>query len=203
MAEQKAISFKIFDLYDVSAIEIKDPALRPYLCFVPKLLLKSQGRNLERFGAAKVNAVERLSRHLDVAGHVGKKHKIITSWASGKYNKNMKTVLKVLEIIQKKTNKNPVQVLATAIENGSPRDEITVIEHGGARYPQAVDCSPMRRINLALRWFTQGAYGKAFGKKKKMAETLADEIIKASEGSMESYAFSKKNESEKTADGAR
>jgi small subunit ribosomal protein S7 len=201
--EQKPIIFKIFDMYDVSNIEVKDPALRPFMCFAPKLLLKSQGRNIERFGATKVNVVERLSRHLDVPGHLGRKHKIITSWGSGKYNKNMATVLKAMQMIEKKTNKNPVQVLATAIENGSPRDEITVIEHGGARYPQAVDCSPMRRINLALRWFVQGAYTKSFGKKKKMAVSLAEEIVKAYEGSMESYAMSKKNEGEKQADGAR
>src|SRR3990172_4066666 len=131
MGEQKSVGFKIFDLYDVSNIQIKDAALRPYVSFSPKLLLKSQGRNLERFGAAKVNVVERLARHLDVPGHLGKKHKVITSWSSGKYNRNMKTILQVLEIIQKKTSKNPVQVLAEAVENGSPRDEITVIEHGG------------------------------------------------------------------------
>lgn len=201
MAEQ--ISFKLFDLYDVSAITVKDKALKPYLNFTPKLLLKSQGRNLERFGAGKTNIVERIAARLQVPGHVGKKHKIITSWSSGKYNKNMVTVLKALEIIQKKTNKNPVQVLIDAIENGSPKDEITVIEHGGARYPQAVDCAPMRRINLAIRWMVQGAYAKAFGKKNKMSETLANEIIKASEASMESYAMSKKNEAEKQADGAR
>lgn len=204
MAEQKSqVVFKIFDLYDVSAIEVKDAALRPYMSFSPKLLLKSQGRNLERFGSSRVNVVERLCRHLDVPGHVGKEHKVITGWASGKYNKNMKTTLKVLDIIGKKTGKNPVQVLADAIDNGSPRDEITVIEHGGARYPQAVDTSPTRRINVALRWFVQGAYAKAFGKKKKMADALAEEIIKASEGNMESYAAGKKNEAEKSADGAR
>lgn len=206
MAEQTIATtsgFKIFDLYDVSNITVKDAALKPYLNFSAKLLLKSQGRNLDRFGAAKVNVVERLSRHLDVPGHIGKKHKIITKWASGKYTKNMSTVLKALEIVQKKTGKNPVQVLAEAVENGSPRDEITVIEHAGARYPQSVDCSPLRRINLALRWMIQGSYTKSFGKKKKMFETLAEEIIKASEGSAESYAFSKKNEAEKQADGAR
>jgi small subunit ribosomal protein S7 len=204
MAEQTtAIGFKIFDLYDVSQVGVRDKALKPYLTFAPKLLLKSQGRNLDRFGSARVNVVERLAHHLDVPGHVGKKHKIITSWGSGKYNKNMVTVLKALAIIEKKTNKNPVQVLVDAIENGSPKDEITVIEHGGARYPQAVDCSPTRRINLALRWMVQGSYTKAFGKKSKMCETLANEIIKASEGSMESYAMSKKNEAEKQADGAR
>jgi small subunit ribosomal protein S7 len=201
--EQKNAGFKIFDLYDVSNINVIDSALKPYINFQPRILLKSQGRNLDRFGAARVNVVERLAGHLQVPGHVGKKHRVITGWASGKYNKNMRTVLKALEIIQKKTNKNPVQVLIGAIENGSPKDEITVIEYGGARYPQAVDCSPMRRVNLALRWFMQGAYGKAFGKRRKIAETLADEIIKASEGSMESFAFLKKNEAEKQADGAR
>ena len=49
----------------------------------------------------------------------------------------------------------------------------------------------------------QGAYGKAFGKKKKMFETLADEIIAASNNSMDSYGVTKKNEAEKQADSAR
>ncbi len=196
-------SFKLFDMYDVSEVAVKDSALRPYINFSARLVLKSNGRNLERFGAAKVNIVERLASRLQVPGHVGKKHKIITSWSSGKYTKNMQTILTVLANIQKKTGKNPVQVLVSAIENGSPRDEITVIEHGGARYPQAVDCSPLRRINLAIRWMVQGSYGKSFGKKKKMVDALTDEIIRASEGSMESYACSKRNETEKQADSAR
>lgn len=201
--EQTQETIKIFDKYDVSSITIKDPAFKPYLNFQPKLLLKSQGRNVGKFGKARVNIVERLANRLAVPGHLGKKHKIITSWSSGKYNKNMKTVMKTLEIIETKTKKNPIQVLVTAIENGSPRDEITVIEHAGARYPQAVDTSPMRRVDLAIRWFVQGAYNKSFGKKKKMAESLADEIIKASEGNMESFAVTKKNEAEKQADSAR
>lgn len=204
MVEQAQHSgFKVFDLYDVSNIEIKDPALRPYINLNPKLLLKSHGRIGEKFAKTKVNIVERLANRLQVPGHVGKKHKIITSWSSGKYNRNMKTVLETFKIIEHKTKKNPVQVLVTAVENGSPRDEITVIEHAGARYPQAVDCSPIRRIDLALRWMIVGAYGKSFGKKKKIAETLAEEIIKASDGSMESYARSKSNEAEKQADSAR
>ena len=204
MTEQtQQVTFKLFDLYDVSAIEIKDAALRPYVNLVPKLLLKSHGRIKVKLAKTRVNIVERLAARLQVPGHVGKKHKIITSWSSGKYNRTMKIVLEVLKIIEKKTGKNPVQVLVTAIENGSPRDEITVIEHGGARYPQAVDCSPIRRIDLALRWMIVGAYGKAFGKKKKMEDALAEEIMKAAEGSMDSYACSKKNEAEKQADSAR
>jgi small subunit ribosomal protein S7 len=201
MVEQE--SFKLFDMYDVSGIEVRDPALRPYLNVTPKIMLKSYGRNVGKFAKVRVNIVERLVGRLGAAGHIGKKHKIITSWSTGKYNRNMGTVMKALEIVAKKTGKNPVQVLVSAIENGSPRDEITVIEHAGARYPQAVDCSPMRRVDLAVRWMIQGSYQKSFGKKKKMAESLADEIIKASEKSMESYAVSKSNEAEKQADSAR
>lgn len=202
MAEQ---SIKLFDMYTVDEVEVKDAALKPYINLQPKLLLKSQGRKLEKFAnsRAKQNIVERLALRLQVPGHVGKKHKIITSWSSGKYNRNMKTILEAFEIIANRTKKNPVQVLVTAIENASPRDEITVIEYAGARYPQAVDASPIRRVNLALRWIVQGAYGKSFGKKKKMSETLAHEIIMASESNFESYALGKKNESEKQADSAR
>ena len=201
--EQQIQQFKFFDMYDVSSIVVKDVALKPYINLTPRVLLKSHGRNIEKFANAKVNIVERLANRVGVPGHVGKKHKIITNWSSGKYNRNMKTILQVFDLIEKKTNKNPVQVFVDAIENGSPRDEITVIEQGGARYPQAVDVSPMRRINLAIRWMIIGSYGKAFGKKKKMFETLANEIILASEGNMESYAMGKKNETEKQADSAR
>ena len=196
-------TFKLFDIYDVSDIEIKDPALKPYINITPKLLLKSQGRNIGKFGKTKVNILERLANRIATPGHVGKKHKIITSWSSGKYNTNMSLVLEALKLIEQKTKKNPVQVVVTAIENCSPRDEITVIEQGGARYPQAVDASPLRRVDLAIRWITQGSYQRCFGKKKKMFQSLAEEIIKASEGNMESYAMSKKNEAEKQADSAR
>ncbi len=194
---------KIFDIYDVSDIKIKDPALEPYINITPKLLIKSQGRNIGKFGKARVNVLERLANRIATPGHVGKKHRIITSWASGKYNKNMSIVLEVLKIIEDKTKKNPVQVLITAIENGSPRDEITVIEQGGARYPQAVDTAPLRRVDLAIRWMVQGAYQRCFGKKKKMAQSLAEEIIKAAENNMESYSLSKKTDAEKQADSAR
>ena len=201
MVEQ--IVFKVFDKYDVSNITIKDPALRPFINLAPKLILKSQGRRKDKLAMTRVNVIERLANRLQVPGHSGKKHKIITSWSSGKYSRNMKTILQVLDIVEKKTGKNPVQVLIEAIENGSPRDEITVIESAGARYPQAVDCSPMRRVNLAIRWMVQGSYHKCFGKKTKMADSLANEIINASKNTMDSFACSKRNESEKQADSAR
>ena len=48
-----------------------------------------------------------------------------------------------------------------------------------------------------------GASDKAFGKKKKFYQALAEEIILASENNGEGFAVRKKNESEKQADSAR
>ena len=140
---------------------------------------------------------------LAVGGHRGKKHKLEKGNATGKYTKNMKIILDALEIIEKKTGKNPVQVLVTAIENISPRDEITVIEYGGARYPQAVDVSPIRRVNLSLKYLIHGSSDKAFNKKKTITQCIAEEIIMAAEKNGESFSLRKKKESESQADSAR
>ena len=195
--------FKIFDKYDISEIKIGDEGLQSAINLEPKLVIKSHGRNVMKAGQAKVNIVERLMNRIATAGHRGKKHKLIKGNATGKYTKNMKIVLDVLEMIERKTKKNPVAVLVKAIENVSPRDEITVIEYGGARYPQAVDVSPLRRVNLALRWIVQGSSDKAFNKKKTISQALAEEIMLAADNNGESFAYKKKNESEKQADSAR
>ena len=197
------INFKIFDLYDISGIEVKDPGLKSVINLQPKLILQSHGRNVQRLGQMKVNIVERLMNRIAVAGHRGKKHKIAKGTATGKYTKNMKMVLDAFKIIEQKTGKNPVEVLVKAIENSAPRDEITAIEYGGARYPQAVDVAPLRRVNLSLRWMVHGASDKAFNKKKNFVEALSEEIILAYESNGESFAMRKKNESEKQADSAR
>lgn len=197
------MDFKAFGLYDMKDIKVSDVALKPYINIQGKLLVKSHGRNTKRFGNSNVHILERMANRIGVPGHVGKKHKIITRWTTGKYSSNMKIVLESMLIIQKKKNENPVQILVKAVENCSPKEEITTIEYGGARYPQAVDTSPLRRVNLAVRWLVQGAYQKSFGKKKKMSESLANEIMLAADGNMEGYAMQKKNESEKQADAAR
>jgi len=195
--------FKIFDLYDMNEVKIVDPGLKGVINLEPKLILKSQGRNVVKHGQAKVNVVERLMNKLAVAGHRGKKHRIGLGHTTGKYSKNMKIVLDAFEIVEKKTQKNPVQVLIRAIENAAPKDEVTAIEYGGARYPQAVDVSPLRRVNLAIKHIVHGASDKAFGKKKNIVQTLAEEIVLASENNGESFSVKKKKEAEAQADSAR
>lgn len=204
MTETKTLKpFKIFDLYDLTDVKIEDPGLQNVINLEPKLVLKSYGRNVVKAGQARVNIVERLMNKLAVAGHRGKKHRIILGHITGKYTKNMNLILEALKLIETRAKQNPVQVLVKAIENAAPRDEITVIEYGGARYPQAVDVSPLRRVNLALKHLVHGASDKAFNKKKTIVQGLAEEIMLAADNNGDSFAVRKRNEAEKQADSAR
>lgn len=201
--ESKVPKFKIFDMWDITSIKIEDPGLKNVINLEPKLILKSQGRNVVKHGQSKVNVVERLMNKVALTGHRGKKHRIELGNATGKYSRNMKIVIEAFKIIEQRTGKNPVEVLVRAIEKVSPRDETTIIEYGGARYPQAVDVSPMRRVNLSLKNMVHGASDKSFGKKKKFSQALADEIVLAYEENGESSALKKRKEYEAQADSAR
>jgi len=201
--EKKEPGFKLFGLYDISDVKVEDPGMKRYINLDQKLVVKSCGRIREKFSRGKINILEMFANLIGISGHRGKKHVIQTGWKAGKYSQNMRIVLNCLKIIEEKTKQNPVQVLVTALENAAPRDGITVIEYGGARYPQAVDLSPVRRVTMTLRTIVQGSYDKSFNKKPKIEQTLADEIIKAYNKEADSYAMQKKNDSEKQADSAR
>lgn len=97
------------------------------------------------------------------------------------------------------TNQNPVQVLVDAVINSGPREDSTRIGSGGSVRRQAVDVSPLRRVNQALYLLTTGARQSAFRNVKTIAECLADELINASRGSSNSFAIKKKDEFERVA----
>lgn len=194
---------KIYDLWETKDIKVEDPGLRRYVSLKEKLVIRSHGREKEKFGRSRMHIVERFINLLQIPGHRGRKHKMMTPWATGKWSRNTKTMLNVLKLIEQKTKENPVHILIKAIENAAPRDEITTIEYGGARYPQAVDISPIRRISVAMRNLRNAAYDKSFGKKTHIVDALAAELISASQNSNESKAIQKKNETEKMADASR
>ena len=203
VALKKEHNYKLFGLYDVSDIKINDPGMKRYINLEPRIVVKSHGRHREKFSRGKINLLELFANLVAVPGHRGKKHKIQTGWKAGKYSQNMRIVLNCLKILEEKTKQNPVQVLVTALENAAPRDGITVIEYGGARYPQAVDLSPLRRVTMTLRTIVQGSYDKSFNKKTKIEQALASEILKSFNNESDGYAMTKKRESEKQADSAR
>ncbi len=194
----------LFNKWSTKQIVVEDPGLKKYLNIEPIIVPKSSGRQAKfRFGKTKYNVVERLIGKFQVTGHKGKKHKYTSGHLTGKGIHAYNTVIKAFEIIEKETKENPVKVFVKALENAAPREEITTIEYGGARYPQAVDCAPQRRIDYGLRQMTQGAYSKAFDSKKKIEQSLAEEIIKAYRMDQTSQALGKKLEVERQADSSR
>ena len=195
---------KAFGKWSTDGVVVKDPGLKAYITLLPRIVPRTHGRNVgERFYKSKNFIIERLMNKIMVPGHKGKKHFITSKNNTGKAHTVYNIIEKVLAIIEEKTGKNPIQVLVTAIENAAPREEILTIEYGGARYPKAVECSPQRRIDLALKFMVQGSYQKSFGKKKKMYEALSEEILNAYNDNPASAAISKKIELERQADSSR
>ena len=122
---------------------------------------------------------------------------------TGKKNKALKIVETALAKAELKIKQNPLAILVRAVENAAPREEVIAIEYGGARYPKAVDISPQRRIDLALRFMTQGAYLRSFNKKIKIVDALAEEIVNAAQMSAKSNAIAKKRDIERQASSSK
>jgi small subunit ribosomal protein S7 len=195
---------KLFDRWATSQITITDPGLVNYINLDPLLVPRTGGRNSQnRFHKSKYNIVERLINRLMVPGHRGKKHKLSSGHITGKAITAYNIVIAAFEIIEKELGMNPVEVFVKAVENAAPREEITTIEYGGARYPQALEVAPQRRIDIALRQMTQGAYAKCFGKKVSIEKTLSTEIMKAYKLDQTSQAISKKLELERQAESSK
>lgn len=197
-------SIKLFGKWDTSAIKVEDPGLKPYINLKPLLVPKTGGRNTGIvFHKSKTNIVERFISKIMGPGHKGKKHKLSSGHCTGKAASRMIIAEDVFNAVEAKTKKNPIEVFVKAIENAAPREEITTIEYGGARYPKAVECSPQRRVDLVLRQFIQGAYSKSFNSKRRLKDALADEILKAYNVDQTSTAIAKKLELERQADASR
>lgn len=118
---------------------------------------------------------------------------------NGKKLMAVRIVAHAFEIINLLTDLNPIQVLVDAIVNTGPREDSTRIGSQGTVRRQAVDVSPLRRVNQALTLITTGARESAFRNVKSIAECLADELVNAAKGSSNSYAIKKKDELERVA----
>ncbi len=184
---------KLFEKYDISEVAVHDQGLAKYINLDPIVLPHTGARWASKpFGKQHANIVERLINGM-----------MRTEVYTGKKSKAYRVVRTSFEIIEKKSSKNPVQVLVEALENAAPREEITRLRFGGISVPRAVDISPSRRLDMALRNITVGAVQATFKNKKPVEECLADEIFLASKGDMQSSAIAKKEELERVAGSAR
>ena len=94
----------------------------------------------------------------------------------GKKSIAQKIVYDSFDIIQKRANKNPLEVFKQAVENTRPLLETKSRRIGGATYQVPVEVKPERGNTLGLRWMRDFARGR---KGKPMQEKIAAEIIDA------------------------
>jgi small subunit ribosomal protein S7 len=153
----------------------------------------SMGRHEhQRFRKAKINIVERLINNLMRPGK-----------NAGKKARTTNIVKQAFEIINLRTRKNPIAVMVQAVENSAPAEDTTRISYGGVVYHLAVDVAPQRRIDLAIRYISEGARAASLNTPRSIEECVADELILAANKDIKSYAVAKRNERERIAQSSR
>lgn len=184
---------KLFGKWDFEEIEITDPGLKRYISVKSTHVPHSMGRHEHgRFRKAGVNIVERLVNNLMRPGS-----------SAGKKARAINLVRNAFEIVHLKTGQNPVHVLVRAVENSAPCEDTTRISYGGVAYHLAVDISPQRRVDLALRFLSEGSRKAAFGNPRSLEECLAEELILAANKDVKCKAIQKRHEMERVARASR
>ncbi|CAG0887377.1 unnamed protein product [Cyprideis torosa] len=182
---------KLFNKWSTEEVQVSDMSLQDHIACVkhPRYLPHSAGRYaVKRFRKTQCPVVERLTNSLMMHGR-----------NNGKKLLAVRIVKHSFEIIHLLTGENPLQVLVNAIINSGPREDSTRIGRAGTVRRQAVDVSPLRRVNQAIWLLCTGAREASFRNIKTIAECLADELINAAKGSSNSYAIKKKDELERVA----
>jgi small subunit ribosomal protein S7 len=95
----------------------------------------------------------------------------------GKKDTSRRIVYGAMEIVEKRTGSDPLQVLKKAIDNLRPQLEVRSRRVGGSSYQVPVDVRPRRAQTLAVRWLVEFARKR---KENTMAERLANEVLDAS-----------------------
>jgi small subunit ribosomal protein S7 len=97
----------------------------------------------------------------------------------GKRSTAERIVYQALELIQQKTDAEPIATLKRAVDNVKPQLEVKSRRVGGATYQVPVEVRPRRSNTLAIRWIV--GYSRQ-RREKTMAERLANELLDASNG---------------------
>ena len=94
----------------------------------------------------------------------------------GKKSTAQNIIYGALDIVQKKTQDEPLKLFKKAVENIKPVLEVKSRRVGGSTYQVPVEVNPARRTSLAIRWIL--TYSRSRGEKS-MEEKLAGELIDA------------------------
>ncbi|OGD53750.1 30S ribosomal protein S7 [Candidatus Bathyarchaeota archaeon RBG_13_60_20] len=180
---------RLFGEYSFGGIEVRDISLKRYLNLDPVYIPHSGGRHeARRFRKSTLNIVERLINSLMKPGSSGGEKSRITD--------STRTAFRIIVL---KTGRNPVEVLVRAVENSAPNEDTTRIGYGGVVYRLAVDISPQRRIDIALRFIVKGIVEQTFGTRKALEEVIADNLIGAANNDGNNFAVRRKLEMERVA----
>ena len=113
----------------------------------------------------------------------------------GKRGVAQKIVYDAFAIVEKQTDKSPLEAFTTALENIMPVLEVKARRVGGSTYQVPMEVRPERRQTLGLRWLR--TYSRARSERT-MAEKLAAEIMDALNNT--GGAVTKKEETHRMAD---
>ena len=196
-AEQEApiagIGTMVFGKWDASEVTCDDPGLAPYINLTTIGTPHSGGRHANAwFGKSKLSVVERFINNLMRTGKF-----------SGKKQHCAKAYEEALDKIASTSGENPLQKFIDAIVEAAPCEEITRIKVGAVSQPKAVDSSPSRRLDVALRNIAIGAASATAKSRRTLTEGIVAELSKAADGDVASYSVGKREEIERIAASAR
>jgi small subunit ribosomal protein S7 len=95
---------------------------------------------------------------------------------SGKKSLSERIVYDALDILSRRSNKEPVESLEQSIAALTPNLEVRSRRVGGATYQVPVEVPARRARTLAVRWLVEFSRGR---REKTMAERLAGELLDA------------------------
>jgi len=187
------IGTMVFGKWDASEVTCDDPGLAPYINLTTIGTPHSGGRHANAwFGKAKLSVIERFINNLMRTGKF-----------SGKKQHCAKAYEQALDKIASKSGQNPLQKFIDAIVEAAPCEGTTRIKVGAVSQPKAVDSSPSRRLDIALRNIAIGAASATAKSRRTLTEGIVAELSKAADGDVNSYSVGKREEIERIAASAR
>jgi len=117
---------------------------------------------------------------------------------NGKKSLANRLMYDAMDIVQKKTGRDSMEVLDEALKNVGPIMEVRPRRVGGATYQVPMEVPTHRRMTLAMRWIIDAARkrtGRSF------SEKLAGEILDAATN--QGSAFKKREEAHRMAEANR
>lgn len=101
------------------------------------------------------------------------------SMIDGKKSTAEHQVYIAMDIIGKKLNGKPLDILMAALNNIKPKTEVRSRRVGGAAYQVPMPVSPRRQFSLSIRWLVEYANARSNSEYHSYGEKLAAEIMDA------------------------